>query len=150
MSYVIENGEVWVGEYLDRPEGLAQFLAPLAGVGADIEFMLTHRVRQRDGRVLVFLAPLNTGPQRRAAQEVGMKRAIKMNTLLVEGPDRPGLLYRLARSIGQAGIRIRGVSAAARGSEVIIYISFYSPEDSSRARLIMDTVLNGARVRPKA
>jgi hypothetical protein len=52
----------------------------------------------------------------------------------VEGTDRPGLGARMTGAIADAGINLRGLSAAALGSRFAAYMAFDSPEDGRRRR----------------
>ena len=51
----------------------------------------------------------------------------------VEGTDRPGLGARMTGAIADAGINLRGLSAAALGSRFAAYMAFDSPEDGEKA-----------------
>ena len=63
----------------------------------------------------------------------GLSPATGMAALRVEGTDRPGLGAKMTSAIADAGIDLRGLSAAALGSRFVAYIAFDSPEDAEKA-----------------
>ena len=56
-----------------------------------------------------------------------------MAALRVEGTDRPGLGAKMTGAIADAGINMRGLSAAALGSRFVAYMAFDSAEDAGKA-----------------
>lgn len=141
MAYKIGRVDVWVGDILNRPGALARVLEALAGCGANIEFLIARQVSRNTSRV--FLSPLTTAAQRKAAADVGLVRADSLHSLRVEGPDKPGLAARLSRAMADAGLNIRGVSAAARSRTVSLYFGFSTADELKAALRIAKKALGG-------
>jgi predicted amino acid-binding ACT domain protein len=53
--------------------------------------------------------------------------------LKVEGDDAPGLGARIAAAIADAGINLRGVSAATMGRKFVAYLGFDNAADATKA-----------------
>lgn len=140
MAYKIGKVEVWAGDLVNRPGMLARVLEALSNAGADLEFVIARRVTQNTSRV--FIAPLTSAAQRRAAGDVGLLRAGGMHTLRIEGPDRPGLGARLTRAIADAGINVRGLSSAAVARKSVCYVAFATEEEARQAARILRKVVN--------
>ncbi|MEE8170172.1 MAG: amino acid-binding protein, partial [Phycisphaerae bacterium] len=102
MAYDIRKVDVWVGDMADRPAALAEKLEAVAAAGAHLECVIARRAWNHPKRSVVFLAPLRGAAQARAARAVGLEKALGMNSLRVEGPDRPGLVAKLTRAVGDA------------------------------------------------
>ena len=57
MDLSVERVDVWAATIKDQPGGLAKILAPLAEVGADLEFAVARRAPDKPGTGVVFVTP---------------------------------------------------------------------------------------------
>ena len=105
MAYSIRKVDVWAAEIDDRPGGLAEKLAALAKAGASLEFIIARRAPDKPGRGVVFLTPVKGAKQKQAASEAGFGTTSSLQSVRVEGPDRPGLGTKMTRALADAGIR---------------------------------------------
>lgn len=140
MAYLIKKVDVWAGEIADRPGGVAEKLAALSNAGANLEFLISRRAPDKPGTGVVFLTPIKGSKQKSAAQEAGLSTSDSLHSVRVEGPDRPGLGVKMTRALADAGINLRGVSAAALGRRAVTYFAFDSAADAD----------NGIRILRKA
>ena len=124
---------VWSGEIQDQPGGLAGVLRKLADANADLEMVVARRQPDRPGAGMVFLAPVKGRKATTAAAIAGLSPATGVAALRVEGIDRPGLGAKMADAIADAGINLRGLSAAVLGSRFVAYMAFDSAEDAEKA-----------------
>jgi hypothetical protein len=141
MAYRISKVDVWAGEIEDRPGGLAEKLAGLAQAGANFEFLISRRAPEKPGTGIVFLTPIKGSAQKRAAAETGLSTTDSLHSVRVEGADRPGLGTKMTRALADAGINLRGVSAAALGRRSVTYFAFDSSSDAQNAIRILRKVL---------
>jgi hypothetical protein len=133
MPLKITKAEVWSAEIPDRPGGLADVLDSLAGAGANLECLIARRQpgKQRTGRV--FVTPLKGQRLQAAAASAGFHAKGRISTLRVEGPDKRGIGARIARAVGDAGVNMRGTSAAVIGRKFVCYLGFDSADDATKA-----------------
>jgi hypothetical protein len=141
MAFRISKVDVWVVDLYNRPGMLARVLEALANSGANLEFIVARRVTENTARA--FVAPLRGAAQLRAAREVGMAKASGMHSLRIEGPDRPGLGALLTRRLADAGLNLRGLSAAALGKRSVTYAAFKTAAEATQAMRVLKTVLAG-------
>jgi hypothetical protein len=141
MPYAVRNVDVWVAEIDDRPGGLAEKLEALAKAGANIEFIISRRAPDKPGRGVVFLTPIKGAKQKAAANEAGLSRTASLHSARVEGPDRPGLGTKMTRALADAGINLRGASAAALGRRSVTYFAFDSADDAANAIKLLKKAL---------
>ncbi len=139
MAYTIEKMDVWSGPIKDRPGGLAEKLNALSEAGANLQFVLARRAAR--GKAIVFMAPIRGARQTKAAQGVGLSKATDLVGLRVEGPDKPGLGAAMTNALADAGINLRGISAAALGRKCVCYIAFDNAKDANRGRNVLKKVL---------
>ena len=139
MAYTIDRVDVWAGSIRDRPGGVAAVLDTLAQAGANLEFVIGRRDKKNTG--VVFLAPLKGAAQLRAARKLRLKKAVTLQSLRVAGPDKPGLGAHIACVLADAGINLRGISAAAIGRRCVVYFAFDSKADATQARRVLKNAL---------
>ncbi len=133
MAYSIRKVDVWAAEIDDRPGGLAEKLEALAKAGASLEFIISRRAPDKPGKGVVFLTPVRGAKQTRAAIDAGLGTTDSLHSVRVEGPDRPGLGTKMTRALADAGINLRGLSAAALGRKSVSYFAFDSADDAANA-----------------
>ena len=133
MAYVINKVDVWSGEIADRPGGLADKLTAVSGAGANVEFLVSRRAPDKPGTGVIFLTPIKGAKQKSAAQAAGLNTTNSLYSVRVEGPDRAGLGTKMTRAIADAGINLRGISAAALGRRAVTYFAFDSAADADAA-----------------
>jgi hypothetical protein len=133
MELEIVRVDVWAAGIEDKPGALAGKLAGLASAGVNLEFIVARRTAEKPGQGVVFATPIEGPAQMKAAKEAGFQKAESMHSVRVAAPDEPGLGAILARQIADAGINLRGVSAASIGKNAVFYLAFDSAEDASKA-----------------
>ncbi|HWP57617.1 MAG TPA: ACT domain-containing protein [Candidatus Acidoferrales bacterium] len=141
MAYSVSKVNVWAGEIEDRPGGLADKLESLSKAGASLEFIIARRAPEKPGTGVVFLAPLKGAKQTRAAAEAGLSTTESLHSVRVEGPDKPGLGLKMTRALADAGINLRGISAAALGRRSVTYFAFDQAADADKAVRVLRTAL---------
>jgi hypothetical protein len=125
--------QVWIGKVEDRIGSVAEVLESLAAANLDLEFVLVRRTAEEPGKGLIFVAPVKGAKAEAAARAVGLSPAANMAVLRVEGSNKPGAGYAIARTIADAGISFRGLSATVIGKGYVCHLAFDSPSDASRA-----------------
>ncbi len=141
MAFEITKVDVWAGEMKDRPGTLANKLGPVAQAGANLDFVIARRQPDKPGTSVVFLAPLQGPQQTQAAEGAGLAKAAGLRSVRIVGPDRPGLGAAIAQTVGEAGLNIRGLSAAAVGDRCVTYIAFETDDDAAKAIRVLKPTL---------
>jgi hypothetical protein len=133
MKLGVSRTDVWAATIEDRPGGLADRLSPLAGAGANLEFIISRRTPERQGQGVVFVTPLKGSKQTKAAEQAGFQRTDTLHSVRVEGTDKPGLGAQLTQALATAGVNLRGFSAAAFGRRFVCYLALDSAEEAAKA-----------------
>jgi hypothetical protein len=141
MPYGIRKVDVWAAEIEDRPGGLAEKLRLLAQAKASLEFIIARRSPEKPGKGVVFVTPVKGAAQKRAASEAGLSTTSGLHSVRVEGPDRAGLGSTMTRALADAGVNLRGISAAALGRRSVTYFAFDSAEDAANAIKLLRKIL---------
>ncbi|MGH7818631.1 MAG: ACT domain-containing protein [Candidatus Binatia bacterium] len=141
MAVKVTKIEVWSGEIRDQPGGLAGVLEQLARTNANLEMVVARRQPDKPGSGVVFVAPLKGKKAMEVAATAGLGPAPGVAALRVEGTDRPGLGARMTTAIAEAGVNLRGLSAAVIGNRFAANMAFDSAEDAEKAARVLKSVL---------
>lgn len=133
----VERVDVWAAAIKDEPGGLAKVLVGLREAGADLDFIVSRRAPEEPGTGIVFVAPLHGDRQIEAASTLGFNVIRSVQSVRVEGDNKPGIAAELTAKLAAAGINLRGLSAAVIGSRFIIYIGLDSTEDADKALTVL-------------
>jgi len=133
MALKVTRVDTWAATIEDRPGGLALKLKALAEAGANLEMVIARRRPDQPGKGVVYVAPLKGAKVGRAAEAAGFAKAQGMHSVRAEGPDQPGLGARITQGLAEAGVNLRGLSAAAIGKKCVVYLAIDTAEDAATA-----------------
>lgn len=137
MSFKLDRVHVWCGEVADQAGGVAAKLHFLAQAGANLEYIYTHRLPERPGTGVLFVAPV-TGPLAvRAAKSAGLHEVTSPIVLRVEGDNAAGLGHRLTQQWALQGLSLHGLMMSVLGEKFVGYVSFDTVGDANRAAAIL-------------
>jgi hypothetical protein len=137
MKLKVSRTDTWAATIDDRPGGLADKLAALAAAGANLEFIIARRAPEQRGSGVVFVTPLKGAKQIRAAEAAGFQKTASLHSLRVEGADKPGMGAKLTGALAEAGINLRGLSAAALGNRSVTHLALDTAQDAARVATVL-------------
>jgi hypothetical protein len=137
MDLFVEYVDVWAAPIQDKLGGLADALGTLRDAGADLQFIIARRAPGQPGNGVLFVTPLQSDREIRAAAQVGFNVTHTLHSLRVIGPDRPGIAAELTQKLADASINLRGFSAAVIGTQFIGYLGVDSLQDATTALKIL-------------
>jgi hypothetical protein len=137
MNLLVERVDVWAASIQDEPGGLAAKLDVLVEAGADLDFVIARRAPDKPGTGVVFVTPLRGDAEVSAAAEVGFALTQSLHSLRLQGDNQRGLCARMTKMLGDAGINLRGLSAAVLGTQFIMYIAMDTAEDTEKAEELL-------------
>ena len=133
MDLTVEPVDVWAAPIKDEPGGLAEVLAGLREAGADLDFVIARRSPDQPGTGVVFITPLKGDAQVAAASKLGFNVTSSIHSVRAEGRNKPGIGAELTANLAQAGINLRGLSAAVIGDKFVFYIGLSTAEEAEKA-----------------
>jgi hypothetical protein len=133
MAIKVTKTDVWAATIEDRAGGAAEKLQALSDAGVSLEMALARRTPENPGKGTLFVTPIKGTKTMRAARAAQFAKPENIHSLRIEGDDKPGLGAMIARSLGEAGISFRGISAVAIGRKFLGFIALDSAEDATRA-----------------
>ena len=139
MDLLVERVDVWAAPIQDQPGGLSKTLTGLREAGADLNFIIARRDSDKSGEGVLFVTPLQGDKEIQAATNLGFNVTSSVHSLRIEGKNEPGLAAVITDKLAEAGINLRGFSAAVIGARFVVYIGFDSAEDAEKATGILQT-----------
>ncbi len=133
MALKAQREDVWVASIEDCPGGLADKLDKLAAAGASLEFLIARRAPNTPGTGVVFVTPLKGAKQLKAAKAAGFRKTAHLQSIRVEGADKPGLGAKITQALAEAGVNLRGFSGAAVGKKCVMHIAVDKAADATKA-----------------
>ena len=143
MALKVSKVDVWAGDLNDVPGGLADVLERVSQGGGSLDFVIARRSDKHPGAGKVFVTPVTSAKTKDSAGRAGLQHATGMGTVRVEGTDARGMGAKMTRAMAEAGINVRGVSAAVVGNKFVAYIGLDSDEDADRAMGALKSVKAG-------
>jgi len=139
MDLLVERVNVWAAPIQDQPSSLSKALTGLREAGCDLNFVIARRNSGKPGEGVLFVTPLQGDREIQAATNLGFNVTSSVHSLRVEGKNQPGIAAAITDKLGQAGINLRGFSAAVLGAQFVIYIGFDSAEDAEKATGVLQS-----------
>ena len=133
MALKATRTDMWTCMVDDRAGGTADKLDQLAKAGANLEMVFARRAPEMPDKGLMFVTPIKGAKAVRAADAVGFHKAPGVISVRVEGGDKPGLAARITRTLGDAGVSFRGMTAIAIGRKFISYLALDNEADAAKA-----------------
>jgi hypothetical protein len=137
MKLHVSRTDTWAATIDDRPGGLADKLAALATAGANLEFIIARRAPEQRGSGVVFVTPLKGAKQVKAADAAGFQKTESLHSLRIEGADKPGMGAKMTRALAEAGINLRGLSAAALGKRYVAHVALDTAQDAAKTAAVL-------------
>ena len=138
MELIVESVDVWAASIKDEPGSLSSKLKGLAQAGADLDFIIARRAPEKPGTGVVFVTPLQGDKEEAAAADSGFSVTNSLNSVRVEGENKPGFAAEVTEKLAQVGINLRGLSAAVSGGATfILYLALDTAEDAAKAMEIL-------------
>jgi hypothetical protein len=137
MKLNVSRTDTWAATIDDRPGGLADKLAALAAAGANLEFIVARRAPEKQGSGVVFVTPLKGAKQIKAAEAAGFQKTESLHSLRIEGADKPGMGAKLTQALAEAGVNLRGLSAAALGKRYVTHLALDTAQDAAKAAAVL-------------
>jgi hypothetical protein len=129
--------DTWAAPIEDKPGALAAKFATLSAAGANLEFVIARRAPDKPGHGVVFVTPIKGAKQAKAAVAAGFQKTAKLHSVRVEGADKTGLGACMTQGLADAGINLRGLSAAAIGKKFVCHVAVDSAADAAKVLRVL-------------
>jgi hypothetical protein len=133
MALKATRVDTWAATIKDQPGGLSAKLETLAAAKVNLEFVIARRSPDKPGTGVVFATPIAGAAGLAAAKRAGFKKTPSLHEVRVEGPNKAGQGARITTALAEAGINLRGFSAAAIGNKFVAHIAVDTSAAATKA-----------------
>ena len=137
MRFKVQRIDTWAASLEDKPGGLADKLDALAKAGVSLEFLIARRSPENPGQGVVFVTPIKGAGATRAARAAGFAKSDSLHTVRLEGADKRGAGAGITQALADAGLNLRGLSAAAINKKFIAHIALDTAADAAKAMRVL-------------
>jgi len=145
MAITVKKTVLWRKELNNQPGTLAGALEPLAQSEADLKLVLLYRFPGTD-KGAVEVHPISGRKAIGLARSTGLAPS-SIPVLLVEGDNRAGLGYALAKAVADSGINVSFLMAQVVGRRYAAVFGFENDTDATKAATLIKRVAATARRR---
>ena len=132
MGLQADKVQVYAASLTDEIGSLRDILTGLSDAGANLGFVIARRSPDKPGSGVVFVTPLEGDDLIAAAEGLGFSPTESVHSVRIEGDDAPGAGAEICGKIADAGVSMRGFSAAVIGNKYIAYIGLDSSDDADK------------------
>jgi hypothetical protein len=123
MAMKAERVDTWAATIKDQPGGLSAKLETLAAAKVNLEFIIARRSPDKPGTGVVFVTPISGAAGLAAAKKAGFKKTPSLHSVRVAGPNKAGQGAKITTALAEAGVNLRGFSAAAIGNKFVAHVA---------------------------
>jgi hypothetical protein len=136
MAVTVKRVTLWRSEVENRPGELARALEAIARAGTDLQVVMGYRYPGNETKAAIEVYPI-TGRKAAAAAEAGGLSASSIPTLHVQGDNRAGLGYEIAKMLADAGVNISFHVAQVIGRRFSAILGFETDAAAGRAATLI-------------
>jgi hypothetical protein len=135
MAITVKKTVLWRKELENQPGTLATALQPLTETGTDLQLVMLYRFPGTQ-RGAIEMHPISGRKATRIARGVGLSPS-SVPVLLVEGDNRAGLGYAVAKAVGDSGINVSFLMAQVVGRRYAAVFGFENDADATKAAALI-------------
>jgi hypothetical protein len=136
MAVTVKRVTLWRSEVENQPGELARALEPIARAGTDLRVVMGYRYPGNETKAAIEVYPI-IGRKAATAAQAGGLSASSIPTLHVEGDNRPGLGYAIAKALADGGINIGFQVAQVIGRRFAAVFGFETDAAARRAATLI-------------
>jgi hypothetical protein len=145
MAITVKKTVLWRKELSNQPGTLAGALEALAQSEADLKLVMLYRFPGTD-KGAVEVHPISGRKAIGIARSAGLAPS-SIPVLLVEGDNRAGLGYALAKAVADSGINVSFLMAQVVGRRYAAVFGFEHDTDATKAATLIKRIAATARKR---
>jgi hypothetical protein len=137
MAFKISKGHMWRAQIEDKPGTFAQSLKPFAKAGHNLQIVAGYSQSKDHQTAAVEIFPVADEKGQVCAREAGLHEIKDIVCLIIEGEDRAGLAYDMAKAISDAGINLRYAVCQGVKQNFLACFGFQNDADAEKAKQVL-------------
>ncbi|HEY9754548.1 MAG TPA: hypothetical protein V6C97_05290 [Oculatellaceae cyanobacterium] len=133
MALDIRRGQLWRKEIENKPGMFADALEPFSKQSLNLQIVMGYAKSTDQTKGAVEIYPVTDANYVQCAEAAGLKRMAEATCLIVEGEDKPGIAYAIAKVIADAGINMHFAMCQSVDKQFQACFGFASEADADQA-----------------
>jgi hypothetical protein len=136
----ISKGHMWRSTIEDKPGTFAAALEPFAKAGHNLQIVAGWAPSTGSGKQTASMEifPVTDEKGRQCARDAGMQEMKDLVCLIIEGEDSPGVAYKMAKAIADAGVNTRYAMAQGVKQHFLACFGFHNDADAEKAKAALN------------
>jgi hypothetical protein len=132
MALRVRKGYLWRKEIDNKPGTFAQALEPFSKSGQNLQIVMGYA----KGAIEVF--PVTDSKAIESAKEAGLQEMSEATCLIVEGEDRAGIAFEIAKAISALEINLHFAMCQSVDKQFQACFGFSDEADATRAQAAIE------------
>ncbi len=133
MAVKIRRGHLWRKEIENTPGMFAAALEPFSKAEQNLQIVMGYAKTTEHTKGAVEIYPVTDAMSKQCAAEGGLKEMTETICLIVEGDDKAGTAYTIAKAIADAGINLHFAMCQSVDKKFQACFGFANDADAEKA-----------------
>lgn len=134
MALRVRKGYMWRREIENKPGTFAAALEPFSRSGQNLQIVMGYAKSTEHTKGAVEIFPVTDEKGLQCAREGGLQEMTEATCLIVEGDDKPGIVYSIAKEIAAAEINLHFAMCQSVDEQFQACFGFASEADADKAQ----------------
>ncbi len=134
MALKIRKGYLWRKEIENKPGTFAAALEPFSRAGQNLQIVMGYAKTTEQSKGAIEIFPVTDEKGKGCAKEGGLHEMTETTCLIVEGEDKAGTAYSIAKAIADAGINLHFAMCQSVDKQFQACFGFANDADADKAQ----------------
>ncbi len=133
MALTIRKGYLWRKEIENKPGTFAAALEPFSKAGQNLQIVMGYAKTSEHTQGAIEIYPVNDEKSKKCAEEGGLHEMTETTCLIIEGDDKAGTAYNIAKAIADAGVNLHFAMCQSVDNRFQACFGFNNDADAAKA-----------------
>lgn len=134
MALQIRKGHLWRREIDNKPGTFAAALEPFSKAGQNLQIVMGYAKTAEQTKGAIEIYPVTDEKGKQSAQQAGLHEMTETVCLIIEGDDKAGTAYNIAKAIADAGINLHFAMCQSVDKRFQACFGFGNDSDADKAQ----------------
>ena len=134
MALKIRKGYLWRKEIENKPGTFAAALEPFSKAGQNLQIVMGYAKTTEQTKGAIEIFPVTDEKSKECAKAGGLHEMAETTCLIVEGEDKAGTAYNIAKAIAEAGINLHFAMCQSVDKQFQACFGFANDADADKAQ----------------
>lgn len=138
MAFRIRRGYLWRKEIDNKPGAFAKTLEPFSRAGQNLQIVMGYAKGPGHAKGAIEIFPVTDDKAVACANQAGLQEMTEAICLIVEGDDKPGIAFEIAKVIAELEINLHFAMCQSVDKQFQGCFGFTSEADANKAQTAIE------------